>query len=367
MRKPGFGRAIGRVSAFACGVALLAAGASAAMARDTTTIPSEVIPFTSATVTPGSAAGAWAVRWTAPGVETVKVEEGGRAASTTKTVGHAGARGSVTVTLPVGLAHPWFKLVPNVGEALVVTERELGLSSDLNFRDVGGYRTSDGQWVRMGVLYRAAALKLDPADAATVNTLGITSDFDLRTAAETVASPDVVPVGAKYLELSVFGASIPGVSAGSAQQSEAQMETWERDFVTLPSAKTAYKTLFTDIADGTGAAVYHCSAGKDRTGWASAVLLTLLGVPKSTVMSDYLLSNKYYLDSPSVQAELTALGSAASTIEPYLAVAPAYLQAGFSQVAKEYGSMESYALHGIGLSKTTIAKLKSRLLVGAPL
>jgi protein-tyrosine phosphatase len=87
----------------------------------------------------------------------------------------------------------WIRLVPTVGEPLVLTVRDLGLASDPNLRDIGGYRTTDGQWVRMGVVYRSQALSLSPADLAVVDNLGITADYDLRTTEEIAESPDVVP------------------------------------------------------------------------------------------------------------------------------------------------------------------------------
>jgi protein-tyrosine phosphatase len=159
----------------------------------------------------------------------------------------------------------------------------------------------------MCAVYRSQALSLSPADLAVVNTLRITADYDLRT------------------------------TCG----------------------------LLTDIANSNGAVLYHCSASKDRTGWATAVLLTLLGVPRDTVTQDYLLSNTYYFDSPAVQAELKAMPAAESAVyAPLLEVQASYLQAGFAQVAASCGSTYGYAVHGLGLSPQMIAKLRHKLLVG---
>jgi protein-tyrosine phosphatase len=147
--------------------------------------------------------------------------------------------------------------------------------------------------------------------------------------------PPPIGVCADYANLNVIGdttsTSISGVT--SAAQAEAYMQEGERAFVTSPTAQAAFKALLTGIADGDGAEFYHCTAGKDRTGWATAVILTLLGVPQSTVMQDYLLSNTYYLDSPAVQAMLAAMPSAeAAVYTPFMEVEPSYLQAGFDQV-----------------------------------
>jgi protein-tyrosine phosphatase len=95
------------------------------------------------------------------------------------------------------------------------------------------------------------------------------------------------------------------------------------------------------------------------------VLLTLLGVPQDTFTEDYLLSNTYYFDSPAVQAMLKAMPSAEAAIyTPLLEVQASHLQAGFDQVAASYGSIYDYAVHGLGLSPQTIARLRAKLLVG---
>jgi len=363
-------------SAALLAVATLVAGGASAAAVSTAsaaTVPAAVqtaahpsvhrlVPFTSASVSFGAASGTLTVSWSAPHLRGVAVFAGPSSTSTPHFVGFGAGDGSLTVTAAYG---DWIRLVPTAGEPLVLTVRDLGLASDPNLRDVGGYRTTDGQWVRMGVVYRSQALSLTPADLAVVDTLGITADYDLRTTAEIAAAPDVVPAGATYTNLNVMADISLTPTLTSAAAAEQYMQEIEQDFVTNPTAQAGFGTLLTDIADSHGAVLYHCTAGKDRTGWATAVLLTLLGVPRATVMQDYLLSNTYYFDSPAVQAELKAMPAAEAAIyTPLLEVQASYLQAGFAQVAASYGSMYGYAVHGLGLSPQTIAKLRDKLLVG---
>ena len=324
-----------------------------------------VIPFTTATFNPGATAGTWVVSWSAPHVRSVQILIGSSANSIRQLSGHGQGQGSITVRSTS--VRPWFELVPDEGAPLVIASRDLGLASDPNLRDAGGYRTADGQWVKSGIAYRSAALALTPADLKTVQTLGVTSDIDLRTTSEVAATPDVVPAGATYISANVLGGSTLTPSLTSAASAAAFMQTTEQEMVTLDSAKASYHTLFTQLANSSGSVLYHCTAGKDRTGWASAVLLSLLGVPQSTITQDYLLSNTYYLNSPAVQAELKAMPAAEATIyEPLLAVDASYLNAGFQQVNTSYGSMYNYAVHGLGLSPATIAKLQAKFLEGAP-
>jgi protein-tyrosine phosphatase len=327
----------------------------------------DVVPFTVARVS-DTADGGHAVTWKATGKKqrvTVYV------ASTPSGHGTRIARrgSAATVKLPAAPSgrRQFVRLVPERGAALVVADRELGLASAPNLRDVGGYRTSTGQWVRTGVVYRSAALTLTSADKAVVDRLGISVDSDLRMADEIAKAPDVVPAGARYQHLDVIGgsgASYPSITDEASAQH--LMIQGERQMVTGTSAQQAYHSLLTDIAWTDGASLYHCTAGKDRTGWASAVLLTLLGVPEKRVKADYLLSNDYYFESPAVQAQLAAMPPAQAAIYRHLMdVEPEYLQAGFDQVRDSYGTMAAYARKGLGLSAATIKQLRTKLLVGA--
>jgi protein-tyrosine phosphatase len=325
----------------------------------------QAIPFTSAAVSPDGT-DSLKVTWNAPGIRDVTVYEGSSAAGTSRLAGAGRGKGSLVVPASHGA---WFRLVPDRGAALTITRRDLGLASIPNLRDIGGYRTADGQWVRMGVVYRSQALSLSAAELATVGTLGITDYYDLRMSAEISASPYVVPVGARYLNLDVLGASPAGSSAASLSSAAAAqqfMADIERRYVTDAAARAAFGTLLTGLADSKGAQLYHCTAGKDRTGWATAVILTLLGVPAKTVLSDYLLSNAYYFDSPALRGQLSALPAAKSAVYTHLlGVEPGYLQAGLDQVKASYGSMRNYAHNGLGLSEATIARLRHRLLTSA--
>ncbi|MBR7828396.1 tyrosine-protein phosphatase [Actinospica sp. MGRD01-02] len=364
---------ITRGAAVFAAAAVVAAGASTASAQtsahpatqsaDHGTVFSRV-PFTDASVTANTSAGTLTVTWTAPNLHGgVAVYAGSAKTGQKHFVGLAAAStGTATVSAAYG---DWIRLVPSSGDALVLTVRDLGLASDPNLRDVGGYRTVDGQWVRMGVVYRSQALSLSSSDLAVVDTLGITDDYDLRTASEIASSPDVVPTGATYTNLNVLADISLSPTLTSADAAAEYMQEIEQDFVTDATARAAFGSLLTGIADSKGASLYHCTAGKDRTGWATAVLLTLLGVPQDTVMQDYLLSNTYYFGSASVQALLKEMPAAEAAIyTPLLEVQASYLQAGLDQVKATYGSMYDYAVKGLGLSPRTIAKLRAKLLVG---
>jgi protein-tyrosine phosphatase len=234
----------------------------------------------------------------------------------------------------------------------------------VNFRDLGGYRTADGRWVAMGKVYRADALNnLSDADLAKLRRLDIRTDVDLRTEGERTTAPDRVPAGTKLVVADVLGGSIASFSPTTPAAAEQEMVDGEQTMVSSDTGEAAYTELFQDVERRPGALVFHCSAGKDRTGWGSAALLTTLGVPASTVQSDYLLSNVYRADANA--AALASMPAAAAAIyKPLLDVRPEYLQSGFDDVQSTFGSWSAYLSKGIDQNVFDRLLLDARLLQG---
>ncbi len=244
-----------------------------------------------------------------------------------------------------------------------------------NFRDLGGYVTEDGRRVRSGLLFRSDQLdRLSDADLATMEGLRLAYVVDLRTESERAREPDRLPRGAKPLILDV-SADADGSLGGDMRKAQAEiaagrgvelLEAANRDFVSLPSAQAAYRALFALIADPeTGPLAYHCTAGKDRTGWASAVLLSILGVPRERIFYDYLASNAYLAQkNAGILASLKASGAPIdpAKLEPVLGVRPAYLESAFAEVDRVYGSMDAYVRKGLGLSDAQIGTVRRKYL-----
>jgi protein-tyrosine phosphatase len=154
----------------------------------------------------------------------------------------------------------------------------------------------------------------------------------------------------------------PRTGPAAAQDRDARMRQVNRSFVSADQSRAAYALLLREVADEGAADLYHCTAGKDRTGWASAVLLTILGVPRETVMADYLASNAYLAGS-SRERVLTGAGVDASKL--MLSVNASWLEAAFAEVDEKYGSFDAYVRQGLGLTDADVAALKARYLVGA--
>jgi protein-tyrosine phosphatase len=113
--------------------------------------------------------------------------------------------------------------------------------------------------------------------------------------------------------------------------------------------------------------VVHCSAGKDRTGWAIAVLLTALGTPEAAIVEDYLLSsrpaNQYVLRTPAGRA-VPIDATTKKRLDPLMEARPAYLQAAWESVERTWGSRNSYLEHGLGITPPVLTALRTRLLDG---
>jgi protein-tyrosine phosphatase len=256
----------------------------------------------------------------------------------------------------------------------------LGVASVPNLRDVGGYATADGSVVRRGVAYRSNELNpVNAGDMEKIAALGLKNDFDLRTASERQAKPDELPPGVKNVWLNVL-ADAKGLSPaeverllgdpksankvlGDGKAATAFVKTY-RDFITLASANAAFRQLFLELGETNQIpSLYHCTTGKDRTGWASAALLTLLGVPEDKVYEDFLRSNEYILPAYKTYIEhFVAAGGDPSIPQALLGVKAEYLRASFDQVNTQYGSIEKYFEKGLGINAAGQQKLRERFL-----
>ncbi len=236
---------------------------------------------------------------------------------------------------------------PGTGGVAVDTgARSLSLAGVVNARDAGGYRTVDGRTVRTGLVYRTGELgKATDADLAALAADGVVSVHDLRTGFEqNLMGVDKLPAGAVEHQDDIIGHAPPQVLLTSMLAGP----DLYRAFITAPGANAGFADVLRDIAYNTdGAVLYHCSAGKDRTGWTSAVLLTLLGVDRDTVYYDFMLSNYY---------------RGARDGDTLNGVVSSALDAAFDQVDRSYGSFDAYVRDGLGLTDADIAALRAKLL-----
>jgi protein-tyrosine phosphatase len=231
-----------------------------------------------------------------------------------------------------------------------------------NFRDVGGYRNANGQSVRRGRVFRSDHLAgLTTEDLARVEALGIAHSLDFRGVAEYTATPYAIP-GVQRVALTIEPTVISRMQALVAQgivptteeTVELMRETY-RDFVNR-NADT-FGRFLKHLLEQPSPQVFHCTAGKDRTGFAAALLLSALGVDRATIEHDYLLTNQLYKRD----ARLEGKGPA-HVMKVLWQVQPEFLHAAFEAVDAQHGGMAHYLNGAIGLSPQELAELKRMLL-----
>jgi protein-tyrosine phosphatase len=200
----------------------------------------------------------------------------------------------------------YFFLQPDHGPRREVSIRHLPLKGTPNFRDLGGYETTDGRLVRWGLLYRSGLLSnLTASDFSYLNQLGVRVVCDFRTAKENSVQPEIWVPNAQVEHISLpIGDGSSKSSITTMQQmlaknpSPEELKQWLAKiyggfvFTNAPE----YAKVFVQLKQDHLPLLYHCAAGKDRTGVFSALVLLTLGVPEKTVVADYALTNKYLRD-----------------------------------------------------------------------
>ncbi len=253
--------------------------------------------------------------------------------------------------------------------------RLLPLEGVQNARDIGGYRTADGRMVKWGLIYRTAELShLTEHDKALLEARGLRSIHDLRTVEERRAQPTIwTDANAPTITAFDYSMDTLGFAAlfqGGMPTADRAREVFAASYPEmLKSQRPQQRALFEELLRGEGAVLYHCSAGKDRTGMATALILSALGVPRETILTDYELSNQYYRPDASPEAVAANPQAAAFMRLPadiravFMGVDKRYLQAVFDLIDRDYGSVEVYLDRELGVDAADIARLKALYLV----
>src|SRR5256885_10023254 len=240
--------------------------------------------------------------------------------------------------------------------------RHLNLAGASNFRDLGGYRGKDGRTVRWRQIFRSNHLgHLTESDVEVLRSLGLKSAFDFRGTEERVSALcglSEIAVHSLPIEPTVVAAlrarGANGVTLSSADALEVMRDSY-RNYVRHNT--TSFRTLFGHLLEDRAPLVIHCTAGKDRTGFACALILHTLGVSEDIISEDYLLTNRFYRRDPNHSADLPdevkqVLGS----------VQASFLAAAFEAIDADYGDLETYLRDGLGLGKAERAHLEARYL-----
>ncbi|MEU2503920.1 tyrosine-protein phosphatase [Streptomyces sp. NPDC007863] len=287
------------------------------------------------------------------------------------TAGTAGAAAALAAVAPPAAARP------RTGSPI----RQIPLQGAVNVRDLGGYPTYDGERVRHGLVYRGDHLgKLTDADLLTLAGLGLARAVDFRIPTEVgYDGTDRLPAGVAAVSRPVtdnglFGQLMAAIGSRDPVRQEqmlgggraaAFMSDVYRTFVTDPANREAFgRTLRELAAPGSGPALYHCTSGKDRTGWTSWLLLLLVGVPERFATEDYLASNALRAAHDARVREGLKQGGLMQNPElivPLQEVRQEYLDAALGEVRAGYGGLYRYVTAGLGLDPRALAGLRERL------
>lgn len=261
------------------------------------------------------------------------------------------------------------------------TMRHVDVEGTANFRDLGGYATADGRLVKWGQVYRSDALnRLTPAGMAALEALRLRVICDFRGPWELEADGvDCTPPGAEHLHLPIYDpdddmeqttreAIVSGdpirqyAVFGDGRVTRINIDGG-RELVSHPTAVGAYSTMLRRLADSSSLPLLaHCTAGKDRTGWSSAIILLALGVPHETVIDDYLLTNELVAPTREQRLRQVARIMDPELLRPLLEVRVEYIGASFAAVEERHGDFASYLRDGLGIDDATLEALRENLL-----
>jgi len=263
----------------------------------------------------------------------------------------------------------FFILLTTQAQITDSSKRQVKLQGAVNFRDIGGYKTKDGRQVKWGKIYRSAEINnLTNTDLTKLETLSIHYVLDFRGPAEFNVAPDKIPNGAIRISLPAGSEEVGDRTKMMQQMSKAA----SGDSIMLPfytnieSFSKRYGPVFTTLLNNSkdSAVVIHCTAGKDRTGIGSALILYALGVDEKSIMADYLASN-YYRQSDVDRMKKILIDMyhmKEEVVMDVMGVKEKYLSATFDAIKSKYGSIDNFLENEIGLTKAKREQLQQNFL-----
>ena len=251
--------------------------------------------------------------------------------------------------------------------------RLVQIEGTLNFRDVGGYPTRWGRAVRRHVVYRSDSLAaVGDAGWERLSELGIREIFDLRYDLERRTAPYQAPDGMRATTLAIGPREVQTEAADVFEL----LKSGGPDDFGVDYMIDLYQRMFADHAEVFGEllthladrrrlpAVFHCTAGKDRTGIAAALLLSALGVERETVLDDYELSNEFRAKKriEVLRPRMEAEGIDVERVRPYLSAPRPALEAALTAVDVEHGGVDGFLTERAGVSAGILTALREVLL-----
>jgi protein-tyrosine phosphatase len=266
----------------------------------------------------------------------------------------------------------YFEVVPDHGSKIIISDRRVPLEGSVNFRDLGGYETSDGRRVKWGQVFRSDNLgRLTDRDVSFVQRMGIRMVCDYRTPAEAKKMPDRFPKTGRghYLHLPIQHGEFDPASAFERIRN-GDIEWMTEAFMVNGYLKNiddfapVWSTFFQVLADGSNRPlVFHCTGGKDRAGVCAALILLSLGVPEETVIEDHGLSNLYIAAVlEKIYDQIRSHGVDPQQVAPYFTAPQSAIVAVVRHIRQIYGSAADYLINKAGVDEKVVAQLREDLL-----
>jgi len=283
----------------------------------------------------------------------------------------AGARSAIISGLDADVRH-YFEIVPEGGKGIVTAQRRVVLDGEMNFRDLGGYETSDGRYVKWGKIFRSGNLhRLTDHDMALLEQMDIRLICDLRTPTEVAKYPDRLPENnsISYIHLPIANSEFDTTSAmdlvrkGDVSWLTDEFMT-DRYLQNIDGFADTWGTVMEQLAESKGRPLlFHCSAGKDRAGACAALILLFLGVPEETILYDHGLSNVFLIGWLEDMYELIeSFGVDPEKLSPYLTAPRDAMVALLNHIRNIYGSASQYLSERAGVDLKILDEVKRALL-----
>lgn len=272
---------------------------------------------------------------------------------------------STEFTTPKHSLRPYFAVVTRENDTIIVAERKIPFHKTSNFRDLGGIKTREGRFVKWGKFFRSDAMaSFTEEELARYASLHIAQVFDMRSTNEVQHAPNQLPNGIQNIHTPIFDEMHSSMFAGLEEKMKKGLLTEEdaAELLVISNRQFAdeyaekFRNILQQLIATEQPVVFHCSAGKDRTGFMSALVLSLLNVDRETIYDEYEMTNFYTKDKIKGMMQQAEKGKSmfpgmnTETLARLMTVDREFLKAAFDIIDTQFGGIDAYLRNQMGIS-----------------